>query len=54
MQESFWWWQCSVRYIASLFAYLCDLSPRYYLFGDNSALNTFNRPESALKQLALE
>ena len=23
MQESFWWWQCSDRYIISLFSHLC-------------------------------
>ena len=27
MQESFWWWQCSDRYIISLFLHLHTLSP---------------------------
>ena len=27
MQESFWWWQCSNRYILSLFPHLHTLSP---------------------------
>ena len=27
MQESFWWWQCSDRYIISLFPHLHTLSP---------------------------
>ena len=27
MQESFWWWQCSDRYIISLFPHLCYRPP---------------------------
>ena len=38
-QESFWWWECSVRQPLSSFT-SWDLD----LFGDNSALNDFNQP----------
>ena len=39
MQDSFWWWQCSVRYIFPPPASFWDFSPHQYLSGDNSVLN---------------
>ena len=43
MQKSFWWRLCSVRYSLPLPPTFCDLGPRQYLSGDNSALNKFNQ-----------
>ena len=43
MQDSFWWWQCSVRYIFSPPPSFWDFSPHQDLSGDNSVLNKSNK-----------
>ena len=45
IQESFWWWQCSIRYCFPPPLTSWDLGPRRHLFGDESAFNKFNQTE---------
>ena len=53
MQESFWWWQCSVRYSLPLSPPPGISVPYHCLFGDKLVLNKFHQTEIAFIVLLL-